>query len=170
MQQQDGTLTGIAWRSELREDDFAAVVRLHAELYRREFGYAEAFEAYVAQGLQTFRSHYDRRRSRAWLCEQAGRLAGCLFLEDRGTSAQLRYFLVRPEYRGRGLGTRLMSAFMDCLRERGYTAAYLWTTNEQSVAARLYLAHGFKRVESRPSSVFGKRVLEERYAWTADHV
>ena len=30
-----------------------------------------------------------------------------------------------------GLGKRLMDAFMEFVRERGYRKAYLWTTNEQ---------------------------------------
>ena len=49
---------------------------------------------------------------------------------DRGEVAQLRYFLIEPQYRSIGLGTKLMTLFMDFLQQYGYRGAYLWTTHE----------------------------------------
>ena len=49
---------------------------------------------------------------------------------DREESAQLRYFLIEPDYRGIGLGSKLLNMYMDFLRECGYKKSYLWTTHE----------------------------------------
>ncbi|HVS96459.1 MAG TPA: GNAT family N-acetyltransferase, partial [Puia sp.] len=80
-----------------------------------------------------------------------------------GDSLQLRYFILLPEYRGRGLGRRLMDLFMIFLREAGYQRAYLWTTNEQQAAISLYTRYGFVLVEEKQSAAFGKPLIEQRY-------
>jgi ribosomal protein S18 acetylase RimI-like enzyme len=77
--------------------------------------------------------------------------------------AQLRYFLIEPEYRGIGLGKKLMAMYMDFVRACGYRAAYLWTTHELAAAAALYRRHGFRLTEEKESTAFGKAVKEQRY-------
>jgi peptidyl-dipeptidase Dcp len=82
---------------------------------------------------------------------------------DRMGSAQLRYFLIEPEYRGIGLGSKLMNLYMDFLRECGYKASYLWTTHELTTAANLYKRFGFQLTEQKESNAFGKPLQEQRY-------
>ena len=124
-------LDDITIRSDLRPGDIGSVVHLHGTLYGSEYGYGIEFQAYVAQGLHEFYQDYDANRDRAWVCEHDGAMVGFLLLMHRQeNAAQLRYFLVRPEYRGIGLGKRLMELFMQFLRKRGYTSAFLWTVDE----------------------------------------
>jgi hypothetical protein len=58
----------IVIRTELRPGDIGYVTYLHGDLYKKEYGYGIAFEAYVAQGFYEFYSQYDpgkdRKRSR----------------------------------------------------------------------------------------------------------
>jgi peptidyl-dipeptidase Dcp len=82
---------------------------------------------------------------------------------DRGEAAQLRYFLIEPEFRGLGLGSRLMSLYMGFLRECGYQQSYLWTTHELTTAAFLYKRCGFTLTEEKESTAFGKPLREQRY-------
>jgi len=60
-----------------------------------------------------------------------------LLLHRENNSAQLRYFLVQPEYRGIGLGKCLMQQFMSSLSAHNCRSAYLWTTRELVAAASL---------------------------------
>ena len=92
-------------------------------------------------------------------------MVGFLLLMHRGVdTAQLRYFLVRPEYRGLGLGKLLMELFMQFLRQCGYRSAYLWTVDELPAAASLYKRHGFTLTDEKPSApFFGKPLREQRY-------
>ena len=89
-----------------------------------------------------------------------------LLLMDRGEAAQLRYFLIEPEYRGIGLGSKLMDLYMDFLRECGYKRSYLWTTSELHSAISLYKRFGFQLTEEKESTAFGKLVTEQRYDLT----
>ena len=150
-------------RTELRPGDLGFVTYLHGALYSREYNYGLQFESYVAKGLSEFYEKYDPKRSRVWVCEDDHRMIGFLLLMDRGQAAQLRYFLIEPEYRGIGLGSKLLNLYMDFLYECGYKESYLWTTHELSTAAALYRRLGFKLTEEKESNSFGKPLKEQRY-------
>lgn len=153
----------ISIRTELRPGDIGYVVYIHGDLYKREYGYGIQFETYVAKGLCEFYETYTMGRNRVWVCEHKDRMIGFLLLMDRGKAAQLRYFLIQPEYRGIGLGSKLMGMYMDFLQECGYRESYLWTTHELSAASFLYKRAGFKLTEEKESSTFGKPLREQRY-------
>ena len=151
-------------RTELRPGDIGMVIHQHGVYYGREHGFGVRFETYVALGLAEFHEHYDPARDRAWICEHAGRMVGFLLLMHRpDEAAQLRYFLVMPDYRGIGLGRKLMELFMQFMAGCGYRSAYLWTVDELPVAAALYRRFGFRLTEEKPSTAFGKPLVEQRY-------
>ena len=151
-------------RNDFRPGDLGYVIHLHGRLYGTEYNYGVAFEMYVAKGMAEFYMHYDPDKDRVWICEHSDRIVGFLLLMHREeNAAQLRYFLLDPEYRGIGLGKRLMDLYMDFLYERGYKSSYLWTTNEQEAAASLYRRYGFVLTEEKESTVFGKTLKEQRY-------
>lgn len=168
------SLDEIAIRTELRPGDIGYVIYMHGDLYRKEYDYGIQFETYVAKGLCEFWEKYNPQRNRVWVCEHKrstpksgsvdnDRMIGFLLLMDRGKAAQLRYFLIQPEYRGIGLGSKLMSLYMDFLHKCGYQESYLWTTHELSTAAFLYKRVGFKLTEEKESTAFGKSLREQRY-------
>lgn len=130
----------------------------------RNTNYGIEFEMYVAQGLQEFFENYDLKKDRIWICEYEKKIDGSLLLIHReNTSAQLRYFLIAPEYRRLGLGKKLMQLFMDFFYECNYKSCYLWTTDELISAVSLYKRFGFILSEEKISNTFGKKVKEQRY-------
>ena len=156
-------LDDISIRTELQPGDIGYVTYMHGVLYFREYRYTLQFESYVAKGLCEFKEKYNPERNRIWACEYNSRMIGSLFLMDRGNAAQLRYFLIEPEYRGIGLGAKLLNLYMNFLRECGYKESYLWTTQELDTAAFLYKRLGFKLTEEKESTTFGKPLTEQRY-------
>jgi len=157
------SLDEISIRTELCPGDIGYVIHLHGALYAKEYGYGLQFESYVAKGLAEFYEKYDPERNRVWVCEHNSRVVGFVLLMDRGTAAQLRYFLIEPEYRGIGLGSKLLKLYMEFLRQCDYKASYLWTTHELSTAALLYKRLGFQLTEEKESTAFGKPLREQRY-------
>ena len=160
------SLTELSIRTDLRPGDLGYVIYRHGALYSQEYGYTVQFENYVARGLCEFYEKYDPTRNRVWISEHGGRRIGFLLLMDRGEAAQLRYFLIEPEYRGLGLGSKLLKLYMDFLRTCGYKTSYLWTTHELYAAASLYKRLGFQLTEEKTSSAFGKPLIEQRYDLT----
>lgn len=158
------TLKDILIRTNLLPGDLGYIIYLHGKLYKEEYQYGIEFEAYVASGLLEFQHQYDPEIDRVWVCEHDERVVGFLLLMHRERSqAQLRYFLIQPEYRGMGLGKTMMGLFINFLRDHHYQSAYLWTTSELQTAASLYTRHGFVLSEEKLTDAFGKEVTEQRY-------
>lgn len=157
------TLEDIRIRNEFSKEDIRKVIKLHSELYSQEFEYGTGFEDHVVKGLEEFCIEYDPVKERVWICEYGDALIGFLLLKRRGDSAQLRYFLIRPEYRGIGLGNKLMELFMDFMKSKNYKTSYLWTTSELSHAAHLYKKYGYRLILEKPTDSFGKEVTEQKY-------
>ena len=162
------SLDDIMIRTVLNPGDMGYVTYLHGRLYSLEYQYGIGFEQYVASGLNEFYQNYDAEKDGVWIAEFNERMVGFLLLMHRESSAQLRYFLVDPSFRGIGLGKKLMELFMELLQRKGYSSAYLWTTSELHSAASLYTRYGFRLVEEKVSEAFGKRVTEQRYDWIDD--
>jgi len=157
------SLADIWIRTFLQPGDIGYVVYMHGALYGREYDYGIQFETYVAKGLCEFYEKYDPRRNRVWVCEHNNKIIGFLLLMDRKEAAQLRYFLIEPDYRGIGLGSKLLNMYIDFLHECGYKESYLWTTHELIAAASLYKRFGFRLTEEKESTSFGKPLIEQRY-------
>jgi ribosomal protein S18 acetylase RimI-like enzyme len=154
----------ISIRTELKSGDLGFVVFRHGKLYNQENGYGLSFEAYVAGGLAEFYHNYDPAQDRVWVCEDKDQIIGFLLAVHRDQmTVQFRYFYLEPEYRGLGLGNKMMQLFMDFLKEKKYQAVFLWTTNEQIEATNLYRRYGFTLTEEKKSDAFGKPLIEQRF-------
>lgn len=157
-------ISDIAIRTELLPGDIGYVSWMHGTLYSKEYNFGLKFEAYVAAGLYEFYKNYDAEKDRVWVAEHNGRIIGFLLLMHReNDAAQLRFFILEPEYRGIGLGKKLTRLYMDFLEANNYRSCYLWTTNEQTVAAAIYKKMGFVLTDEVESTAFGKELTEQRY-------
>jgi N-acetylglutamate synthase-like GNAT family acetyltransferase len=154
----------IPLRTTLKPGDIGSIVYLHGILYAREYGFDHMFEAYVAGPLAEF-AHASSERERLWVAELDGRIVGCIAIVAASAEvAQLRWFLVHPDARGRGLGKRLLDAAVGFSRDQGYRSIILWTVSALEAAAHLYRSAGFRKVEEKPGHGWGTDVVEEKYA------
>jgi GNAT superfamily N-acetyltransferase len=160
-----GTPGEITVRHDLRPGDMGRVIALHGELYTAEFGYSPAFEAYVAESFAEFGKRYDPARDRLWLAEIDGRLVGSIGILGRDhEEAQLRWFLVHPSARGRGLGQHLLRDALQFCRGTNRRSVYLWTVTGLDASARMYASVGFRLTEQMAcADMWGVRVAEQRY-------
>lgn len=156
-------LEDINIRTVLRAGDIGYITYLHGEFYDKEYGFGVEFEAYVAETLAEFVRQFDTKKDRVWICEYDQKIIGFLSLFGRGESAQLRYFILLPEFRGMGLGKKLMSLFVESMKECQFNSAYLLTTERLKVAVKLYEKFGFTLKEERKSIGFSVPETELRY-------
>ncbi len=154
----------ISIRRKLLPGDIGHITQLHGQLYHQEQNYGLSFEAYVAASLAEFCLQFDASKDAVWLAEHHDQVMGFLALMHRPQrTAQLRFFIVSPDYRGMGLGKHMMALFMQTLQAKNYRKAYLWTADGLAASASLYQRHGFVLTEEKPSTAFGKPVIEQRY-------
>jgi ribosomal protein S18 acetylase RimI-like enzyme len=151
-------------RTEMRPGDLGEIVRLHGVLYAEEFGLDNTFEAYIAGPLSEFVLSGDREGQRIWVVESAGKVVGCIAIVRSGDKeAQLRWFLLTPETRGKGLGKRLMEEAVEYSHKAGYRRIILWTFDELETAIALYRRWGFEKTEEKTHRIWGKDLIEEKY-------
>lgn len=154
-------LENITIRHELKPGDLGKVVELHGRIYAQEYGFGLGFEAYVMESMLEFYGQYDPQQDKVWIVEEQGSMVGFLLLMHRqDQQAQLRYFILEKEFRGIGLGKKLMQEWMDFYQEKGYKGAYLYTTSGLESAASLYERFGFKKISQIKSKTFGVNILE----------
>ena len=162
----------VSIRSGPRPGDLGRVLAMHGEIYAREYGFDERFEAHVARGLAGLATALgearDDPRAREpgwlWVAEHSDEIVGTVALTDEGKDVgQLRWFLVAPDARGSGLGRALLQGLLEHARERGFTHIKLWTVHVLEAAARLYLDLGFGCTERHPTRAFGIDLEELRY-------
>ncbi len=154
----------VVLRSDLRPGDLGRVLLLHGVVYAQEMGLDLTFEGYVAGTLGHFADPTDPARERLWLADAGSRLAGCVaIIRKTEEVGQLRWLVVDPAFRGRGIGRRLVGEAVSFARQAGYRSVFLDTLRELPVAAALYCAAGFELVREEPRRLWGRDVTDQRY-------
>ncbi len=147
-----------------RPGDFGRVVALHGELYAREFGYDERFEALVAGIVAEFVDNFDSKRERCWIAEMKGEVVGSVFLVRKSDAvAKLRLLIIHPKARGLGLGRRLTRACIAFARKKRYRRIVLWTQSHLAAARAIYERENFKLRSRERHFSFGKRLVAETW-------
>lgn len=143
------------------------IVELHGAYYHRQAGFGAFFEAKVARELAEFLDRFDREQDGLWLLSDGGRIEGSIALDgrDAAAGAHLRWFIVAEGKQGQGCGDALLTAAIDCCRQRRYERVYLWTFAGLHAARHLYEKHGFRLAEERRGRQWGTEVLEQRFEW-----
>ncbi len=145
--------------------DLGYVAYRHAVLYSREYALDPIFESYVLESLLPYAR--NPQGGKLWIAESEGRIAGFIAIIDiNSETGQLRWFLIEPEFRGRGLGQRLMACAMEYCREKIFRQVYLWTFHGLDAACHLYENHGFALTESIPNDTWKQGIVEERWELT----
>jgi GNAT superfamily N-acetyltransferase len=154
----------IRLRHDLRPGDLGRLLSQHGVLYAEECGWDITFEGYVAGTLSHFASALDPHRERIWLAEIGEWLVGSIaIIKHSEEVAQLRWLLLDPQVRGRGLGRRLMHEALAFTRAASYRMVFLETVKSLNAAAALYRSVGFKLVEEKQLKLWGCDVTDQRY-------
>ena len=159
----DNLLPDFTVRHHLKPGDVGSLIYLHGVLYAQEYGWDHTFEAYVAGPLAEFaRSHNDRER--IWIVEKGGKVNGSIaIVEASKEQAQLRWLLLHPRLRGRGVGKALVKEAISFSRDNGYRSIFLWTASALARAAGLYQSAGFQLSEEKTHELWGAILTEQRY-------
>lgn len=159
--------TPVTIREEIRPGDIGYLIHLHGWIYAKESGFNHEFEGYVCKTFYDFDQKYDPGKDRIWFAEYEGVIIGAIAIVGHtATRAQLRWFILHPDFRGRGMGRTLMDRAMDFCHMKGYSQLFLETTADQKTAIAMYRKAGFRLVSEEWSDVWGCRLLLQTYEWT----
>jgi len=136
---------------------------MHGIFHALEQGWDHTFEVYVAVPLAEF-AQSKSSREKIWILEEGDRIAGSVAIVKRTEEeAQLRWLLLEPEIRGRGIGRWLVEEALDFSRISGYESIFLWTVEALYIAANLYRSVGFVQRERLTHEIWGSTVTEVKY-------
>jgi GNAT superfamily N-acetyltransferase len=153
-------------RRELRPGDLGVILAHHGRVYAEEYGVDSTFEGHVASTLARAAARgFPTPREAIRLVELDGGHAGSIAVTDEGGGvATIRWFLLSPELRGRGLGRRLLGEMLSTAADVGYARVGLETFSELEAAAHLYRDHGFAVVSADAAPRWGRdRITYQRY-------
>jgi ribosomal protein S18 acetylase RimI-like enzyme len=126
--------------------ELVAHARTLFQEYEQAIGVDLCFQGF-AQELATLPKPYVAPDGRLLLALVDAAVAGCAALRRIGDGvAELKRLYVRPAFRGRGLGTRLVATLLDDARTIGYRAVRLDTLPTMSEAIALYRTLGFTEI------------------------
>jgi N-acetylglutamate synthase-like GNAT family acetyltransferase len=158
----------VSIRDQLKPGDIGTLTYLHGVLYANEYGWDYTFEAYVAGPLAEFAKTHNERE-RIWIVEKDGQIAGSIaIVEASEKEAQLRWMLLTPELRGRGLGKFLVQKALEFCQAQRYATVYLWTVSLLTAATGLYQSVGFRLTEQKTHQIWGAELTEQRYDLTLE--
>jgi len=156
-------IPGISIRHKIKPGDIGYIIYLHGILYDQEYGYDSSFEAYVAKYLTEFASNI-KAREKIWIIEKNDEILGSMaIIEHKKSEAQLRWLLLHPDIRGRGLGKQLMDDAIAFCRAKDYSSIFLWTEDLLEPAAQLYKSRGFVLTEEKTHKIWGAKLTEQKY-------
>lgn len=153
-----------------QKSDLDWVIDRHDKLYEEEQGFDHTFRPYVEGPVYDFGAMAIPEKENLWVAEawkgpgsegiRAGMIA-IVRVDDE--TAQLRWYLVEPEYRGVGLGRSLMKIALDFTAAAGYKNVFLWTVSQLDAARHLYQDYGFTVTQTETHDIWGKTQTEERW-------
>jgi GNAT superfamily N-acetyltransferase len=142
------------------------ITKLHAEYYSKNWDFDLYFESKVATELSEFLNRFDKTRDGIWTAHVNDEFVGSIILDginSDGEGARLRWFILDPNYQGRGIGNLLMEkAFLFC-REKNYRRVFLWTFAGLDAARYLYEKFGFTICKEHEDNQWGKKVTEQMF-------
>ncbi len=149
------------------ESEIAAARELFRE-YAAWLDFDLSFQNFE-QELAELPGDYAPPAGRLLLAEVDGKFAGCVALHcfGGGDICEMKRLYIRPEFRGTGLGRRLISEVIAAARQIGYRAMRLDTVaGQMDTAIALYRSFGFReippyRVNPQPGARFFELSIDQ---------
>ncbi len=90
-----------------------------------------------------------------WICVKDNSDAiGTIALSNYGDGiGYLQRFMVKKEFRQKGIGKKLLSHLLNFAKSHGYKKIFLSTSDDMAEANKFYVKNGFERVLSLPEEI-----------------
>ena len=158
-----GNSLSVEIRHDIQPGDIGYIIYLHGKLYAEEYGFDHTFEPYVAGPMAEFVKS-QTVKDRLWIVEKDEQIMGSVaIVKSSEQEAQLRWLILHPEIRGRGLGKMLVEGAVKFSKESEYESIFLWTLDILPSALWVYKSAGFQLTEKKKHRIWGRLLTEERY-------
>ena len=144
--------------------DIGYITYRHGVIYANEYQLDKTFEAYVAKYMAEFIENYDPAKDKLWIVEKGTEIVGSIAIVKKDNkTAQLRWLLVEPHIRNKGIGIKLMHEAISFSKSQGYQKIILGSFSDLKIARKLYIKNGFKLIGSKTHHTWGQDLTEEQW-------
>lgn len=145
-------------------DDIDYLIARHQTIYPAEYGFSQNFANDVNRIIHKFVEDFDKEKECILIAELDGKRVGSIAIaKSNEDTAQLRFFLLEPEARGKGIGKKLIENVIEFSRNKGYKHMFLETVSKLEVARRIYKSRGFEITSTHENPDWGEGILEEHW-------
>lgn len=147
-------------------EDLDYIIEAHVRIYHLEYQFDESFNRFITDAVYSFRENMNGLNEMVFILELEGRPKGSIGITRlNDDTAQLRWFLLEKEARGRGWGRKLIEEALRFAEAKQYKTISLWTNQRLTAARSLYKRHGFSIVESKVEILSNQEMIEERWEY-----
>jgi GNAT superfamily N-acetyltransferase len=142
------------------------ITELHATYYKQYWDFDLFFESKVATELSEFLNRFNSVHDGFWLAMMDEEIVGGIAIdggETQSSGARLRWFIVDPEYQGKGVGQRLLEEAIAFCRRKDIHRVYLHSFAGLDVARHVYEKFGFVLREEKQDKTWGRTVTEQTF-------
>ena len=142
------------------------IVEAHALYYSENWGFDVSFESQVAMELGGFMSRFNPKIHGFWTAQDQKLFAGSIAIDGENSiteGARLRWFIVGPHCRDKGIGKRLLNISVKFCADVGHSKVFLWTFRGLDAARNLYERVGFELVEEKEVAQWGTMIVEQKF-------
>ncbi|MBR2566944.1 MAG: GNAT family N-acetyltransferase [Paenibacillus sp.] len=146
------------------ERDQKYIVESHFRIYQEEYYFDDSFNIFISESIHNFMKNRNEEKENVWVIDSNGLLKGSIgIVKVSDDIAQLRWFLIEPDQRGRGLGKRLIQKAIEFSKDKNYKTIILWTNTSLYAARKLYESFGFNITEVKNSLLSNQEMVEEKW-------
>jgi len=156
--------TTIRIRTGFKAGDIPAIALMHSANYAEPHGFDGAgLEAYVSRSMGEL--YADPDRGRLWIAEaEDGTVTGSIGITlESETEARLRWYIMRADARGQGLGRRMIEEAVEWTRAQGRSRLWLTTIAGLDASAHLYRSVGFEIFHEQDGNSWGGPAREQHW-------
>ncbi len=167
MDQEPSKLADVEFYSGYKPGLIGEITRLHAVYYYEHWGFHLNFETQVATELSNFCLKFNPDFDGLWSAYDAEGFVGSVAIDGalrNEAGARLRWFIVLPEFQGKGIGRSLFRMAMDSCYDKKFPRVFLWTFKGLEAARSLYESEGFRISEDHVSDGWGSKIIEQKFA------
>ncbi|MGB9721631.1 MAG: GNAT family N-acetyltransferase [bacterium] len=142
-------------------DEQISIVRELFKEYASGLGFDLCFQNFDKE-LAELPGDYASPDGRLILAVNDGKIAGCVALRKLAVNiCEMKRLYVKPEFRGMGIGKKLVKFIIDEAKKIGYSYMKLDTVPAMKEAIALYRSMGFYEIEAyRENPIEGAKFME----------
>lgn len=161
------TVNDILLTTDFTAEDIELSIKRQREIFGGEFGFLDSSHPYAEKAIREFAVNWDKQKDFMLIAKENSKFAGTItFMGEENGVGHLRFLILEPHLRGKGIGKAIVTTALEWAKEMGYNHIWLSTHSVLETARHMYTKLGFVKVSEEPADEVVPNAMEE--VWEID--